>query len=323
MNITDMEKWINEESAKKTKEKEASADDLEFGVQVVIDNMVFQKVMHWVNKSNFEVSGLGNVIYDPETNIIRVIDAIILPQKNTASTTDIDGAAVAKAMFMLRNSPGEMKWWWHSHVNMGVFWSGTDISTIKQLGSGGWFAATVFNKKQETKSAYCQNGPIRLLVPEVPTHVSSPANDELIRQWDTEYEKNVENVTYSFRGRYEAKEIVKGSTQEAKETSAQDQEWEEIVDAVGEITGYQRKKNIVPVERKRLSESNFPRNNPNQLETKPGQEEMEDLASTSELERWERSTSDEEAKMGLMEDDGDIDAYEMMMRTAADKDYGD
>lgn len=237
------------------KEEEASAEDLDFGVKVIIDNMVYQKIMHWVNKSNFEVSGLGKVIYDRETNTLRVTDAYLLPQRNTTTSTDIDPNAIARLMYQTREAPGDLRFWWHSHVNMPVFWSGTDIATLKQLGSGGWFCATVFNKRNETKSAFCQNTPIRLLLSDVETQIAHPANDELIRQWNEEYETKVENIEYSFR---DSRFIKEDEETEEKETKINSQEekaaeeasqWEKIVDAEGRTFSF--KKNLVPVSKKK------------------------------------------------------------------------
>lgn len=280
MNIDEMEKMVKNF---RSKEEEAPADQLDFGLKVVIDQQVYQKVMYWVNKSNYEVSGLGNVVFEPETNTLRVIDAIMLPQKNTGTTTDIEGADVAKAMFQLRNSPGTLRWWWHSHVNMGVFWSGTDISTIQTLGNGGWFCATVFNKRNETKSAFCQKTPVRLLVPDIPTQLAT-TDRALTAQWDAEYDRNVENVQHSFRSRFGDDD--EETTQKAKEVDEMG-EWEDVIDSNGNFTYRIRKKNIVPVQRRSLRE------NSSGINDKTGQMELADLAEESELEKWERSTSDE------------------------------
>lgn len=176
------------------KETEAEAKDREFGIKVQIDDEVFRKIMHWVHKSKFEVSGLGTVEYDKDTNILRVTNAILLPQKNTSTTTEIDATAIGKAMFALRGSP---RFWWHSHVDMPVFWSKTDIDTIKQLGSGGWFLSTVFNKRQDMKSAFCQNTPVRVLLENLPTEVVEYEDEEKIKEWDEDYVKSVENVVYT------------------------------------------------------------------------------------------------------------------------------
>lgn len=180
------------------KETEATKEQRAFAhVKVQIDDKVFRKVMHWVNKSDFEVSGLGKVEYDKENKVLHVVDAILLPQKNTSVSTEIDAEAIGKVMYQLRASP---RWWWHSHVNMGVFWSGTDLDTIKQLGNGGWFLSTVFNKRQEMKSAFCQSAPITMFVDDIETEVVEEIDDELIKQWNEEYEKNVENHRQVFVG---------------------------------------------------------------------------------------------------------------------------
>jgi len=175
-----------------------SMEDVEFHPSIEIDEMVYKKVMHWIHKSSFEVSGLGKVVVDKERNTIKVIDAILLKQENTSVTTEIDGAAVGKALYELRETPGDLRWWWHSHVDMDVFWSGTDLSTMKQLGLGGWFVSTVFNKKQEVKSAFIQSAPIRLLADDIDTTIDTSVPEHITEQWDKEYEENVENAECSF-----------------------------------------------------------------------------------------------------------------------------
>src|SRR4051812_26444210 len=155
---------------------------------IKIDYLVHQKVMHWVNGTNYEVSGLGKLVV--EKNEIRVIDAMLLPQKNTAGSTDIEPEDVCKAMFELRDTPGELRWWWHSHVNMGVFWSGTDTDTMDKLASQGWFLSTVFNKKWEYRTALKMGKPFQILLDELPTAVHHSVPAGLTDAWDAEFKKN-------------------------------------------------------------------------------------------------------------------------------------
>jgi hypothetical protein len=302
MNVKEMEEMVKNYGGGRSKEVEASQEELNFRPRIVIDPVVYHKVMHWVNRTDIEVSGLGKVIFDEETNTLRVIDAIMLPQKNTAATTELDGAAVAKAMFLLRDTPGHLRWWWHSHANMGVFWSGTDIDTIKQLGGGGWYCATVFNRKYEMKSAFCQKAPVQVLLPELITEVGP--SKELVTQWDSEFDKNVEEQKYSFREsyRYPDEEIERQWNEYVQEREASlketpqknDGEGECVVskDAMGNVikdfnVSFKKKQNLVPVSQ--LKERSIGGINP-----KTGQLEMADLASDAELEEWNRSTSDEE-----------------------------
>jgi hypothetical protein len=167
------------------------------GTNIVIDNMVYQKIMHWINKSEYEVSGLGKITY--KDGRITVIDAILLPQKNGSTHTDIEGDVVGKAMFQLKDTPGDLRWWWHSHVNMDVFWSGTDRDTIEKISDGGWFVSTVFNKKHEMRSCLNMNAPLPLgFMDNIPTRPIQFLDQELVKAWDADYEKNVENFVTKF-----------------------------------------------------------------------------------------------------------------------------
>lgn len=112
---------------------------------------VYEKIMFWVDKADFEVSGFGKCIYDGKD--FQVTNAILLKQEGGAAHTDIDPLSLSQAQYRLRGQPGEMKFWWHSHVNMPSFMSQTDKNTITELGSHGWAVATVFNKRREVRSA--------------------------------------------------------------------------------------------------------------------------------------------------------------------------
>jgi hypothetical protein len=121
--------------------------------EIVIPQAVHDKVMHWVRKTDKEVSGFGKVTRDPETGIFRVVDAYLLEQEVGAAHTDIDDKSLSKLMYKTKDIEGDLAWWWHSHVNMSVFWSATDKETILELGANGWIVASVFNKSEDVRSA--------------------------------------------------------------------------------------------------------------------------------------------------------------------------
>lgn len=163
---------------------------------IKIDNDVYQKIMHWVDKASGEVSGLGKLTLNKTTGIIEIKSATLIKQENTGSTTDLDAAAVSKAMFELRDEPGDLNFWWHSHVNMDVFWSGTDLDTIEQIGSRGYVVATVFNKRRELKSClYYPAGnvlfddAVGVLVDDIPTSIIEYIPAATIEAWDKEFEE--------------------------------------------------------------------------------------------------------------------------------------
>lgn len=162
-----------------------------------IREAAYAKIMHWVRLSPVEISGLGMVeIID---GIPTVTEVCLCKQKNSATSTDIDGADIGKAMFEFdrRQVPGEMRFWWHSHVDMEAFWSGTDLSTIEQLGSRGWFISTVFNKRADQRTAFYSQEPFRWFVDQVPTEVIVTRTAEM-DQWDAEYKAKCEERTYGY-----------------------------------------------------------------------------------------------------------------------------
>lgn len=131
--------------------------------KVVIGREAYDKIQYYVNKTNFEISGFGNVeIID---GIATVTDIILLEQENTGTETDIKGEAIAKALYEHEINPnmnGELKFWWHSHANMNVFWSGQDEKTKCELTENGWWIHGVFNHKGEHRISYTNNEPFNV-----------------------------------------------------------------------------------------------------------------------------------------------------------------
>lgn len=167
---------------------------------ILIADEVYQKCIHWVNKSTYEVSGLGTVEV-LEDGTLHVVSAMLLKQENTGSHTEIEATAVCKAMDDLMSEDGLLKWWWHSHVDMPVFWSKTDTDTIQEWGEKGWVCATVFNQKSETRSAYYQKdaiiypwGKCDVFKENIPTNIAHALEYDT-KKWDSQYAENVTNQT--------------------------------------------------------------------------------------------------------------------------------
>jgi hypothetical protein len=158
---------------------------------VNIDSKVYQKIMHWIDKASGEVSGLGRLTIDKQTNAIRITHAYLLDQKNTSTSTDIDALAIGKLAYTTQSDGGHFNFWWHSHVNMDVFWSGTDLDTIRQIGSGGFVLATVFNKKREKLSClYKKEDDLfpETFIDDIQTNIVDYIPREKIELWDKEFD---------------------------------------------------------------------------------------------------------------------------------------
>jgi len=163
----------------------------ENGLIIQINDLVWQKVFHWIEKSPVEVSGLGKVVFDDKTGVFNVIDAYLVEQENGPAETEMKADAIAKLMAETFREPGRLCWWWHSHVNMPAFWSGTDHATIRDLGGAGWVIATVFNKKREYRSAYYQAAPNKMLIDNIHTETLQVLSADLVKAWDDEYDNKV------------------------------------------------------------------------------------------------------------------------------------
>jgi len=168
-----------------------------------ISTLAYEKVMHWVRECELEVGGYGKVIYHKDSDTFEVTDAYLLDQVVTAASTVIDEGALGRLMYETHALPGELKWWWHSHVNMSTFWSGTDKDTIRELGEQDWCTATVFNKKAEHRSALCfvtehpVLGKQSTTLDELPTTIGSMVSSELKAALTAELKQKVKESRYT------------------------------------------------------------------------------------------------------------------------------
>lgn len=171
---------------------------------LVITPGVWEKVMYWVRACPKEIGGMGKVVYDPATKAFTVTEAYLLHQEVTGSETELDDSSLATLMYETRNDPGHLKWWWHSHVNMDTFWSGTDRSTIDTFGKRGWFTATVFNKSGKYRSALAFKaehtlfGNTTVTYDDVTTHVQEVHNPSHAA-WEEEYKAKVKEKQYVYK----------------------------------------------------------------------------------------------------------------------------
>lgn len=173
--------------------------------KVIIDRMALEKIRYFVDKDSNEVSGMGLTRVVGDT--IYVDDVQLLEQRNSAAHTDIDAEAVTKLMAQWAGREGNVNFWWHSHVNMSVFWSATDEATIKQLGQHGMCVASVFNKKGEIRTAVCcktelpfVSGPQVVMFDEIPLQVKTEVPVAIKELWDREHAANVKQHVTSWQG---------------------------------------------------------------------------------------------------------------------------
>ncbi len=192
---------------------------------------VREKIMYWVEKCPREISGLGKVIHNKGSMLIT--SAHLLNQENTAASTEIDAADVGRLEYETRDEEGALNFWWHSHVDMDVYWSVTDMSTIHEFGDNGWCLAGVFNKKNEQRFAYYQGG--SSFYPPAwsdAIDVKIRMGGHKVESWDKEYDERVKTpvpIVYNKQNGYGAWKKTKNKKKN-KNHHRITYSWQELLD---------------------------------------------------------------------------------------------
>jgi hypothetical protein len=122
-----------------------------------------QRIRHWVDLAQGEVSGLGTVI--PIANGLLVREVFLLEQVSSSAHTQLDDEAVAKLLMEL-DAAGEdtstLRFWWHSHGTMSSFWSTTDDDNIEGLANDAFTVSLVTNKHGQDRVRLDLFQPVRL-----------------------------------------------------------------------------------------------------------------------------------------------------------------
>lgn len=124
-------------------------------MKLIITPVAHLKLQNYTQLTKYEISGMAKSTIDEDKNII-VTDVIIFKQECSAANTEIDDEAQAKFLNELMQKEERTEdWniWWHSHCDMGVFWSTTDDATIKNHINGqSYLISLVVNKADDCKA---------------------------------------------------------------------------------------------------------------------------------------------------------------------------
>lgn len=136
-----------------------------------IDESVYRKILGYVSLCPEEISALGTVTI--RDDVICIDNIYLFDQVVSASSTDLSSEDISKFMYELLKigkDTSTLKFWWHSHVNMGVFWSATDTGTIDRFNSG-WLVSMVSNKQGEFKVRLDLFEPFRMTFDDLPISI--------------------------------------------------------------------------------------------------------------------------------------------------------
>ena len=111
----------------------------------------YAKAAHDGSKS--EIGGMLVAVQDKD-NDWQLIDPVIVKQKISPGNCVLDQEELAlyySKMGAKHKNKTFRFVWWHSHHTMDAFWSGTDLTAIKEYSDGDYSFALVINLKEEYK----------------------------------------------------------------------------------------------------------------------------------------------------------------------------
>jgi hypothetical protein len=121
---------------------------------------IVAELMYIANSVNNEVGGLGLLSFNGENKSIFVDELFLLDQEVSGAECTLSAKGIALLYDdLIRDKEADLiqdiNFWWHSHHTMGVGWSGTDDSTMKEW-PGKYLVALVLNVRGDMKARLVQ-----------------------------------------------------------------------------------------------------------------------------------------------------------------------
>lgn len=123
-------------------------------MDIAIKDSEWQKLWHYTHAVDTEIAAWGYVKPQDDGNLY-VDEVFLVPQEVSGTGVDFvsEGMPYAANKAMQDNRMGDLRFCWHSHVNMNTGFSSIDEGMIREVRDGSvmpWFVSVIFNKKGET-----------------------------------------------------------------------------------------------------------------------------------------------------------------------------
>lgn len=127
----------------------------------------FKKMMAYVDLCAGEVTGFFEVEWEEDRRAFVMGEIYLIKQEAGAADVEMDEEFIADflAERIAAGADQMPRGWWHSHVNMGAFFSGTDDNTINNdFLNDSYTVSLVVNKRREMKATLVvfEDGPYGL-----------------------------------------------------------------------------------------------------------------------------------------------------------------
>ena len=141
--------------------------------QLIIPLASYQKIMAYAEIATGEITGFADVDYNTEKKALVVGEVYLLEQEAAAAHVEMNEEIVADFnLQMVKKGLTQLpRLWWHSHVDMETFFSGTDDDTILDLKNDSFMVALVVNKKRKMHALLNFCAPIPLIIDNLPISV--------------------------------------------------------------------------------------------------------------------------------------------------------
>jgi len=132
--------------------------------KIMMDPAAYDRMFAYARAASGEITGFGTV--EERNGDFFISEVYIMPQVAGGAHVRIDGHDMLDFQRWCREdgSPGRIekaRFWWHSHVDFGVFRSHTDEGTCDLLQSMmPYLICTVVNKRGEHRTSFHQSGPV-------------------------------------------------------------------------------------------------------------------------------------------------------------------
>lgn len=126
---------------------------------------IVSELMFYAWKVDAEVGGMGLLRFDD--NNITVEELFLIDQKVHGTECELSSEAYSNLMadIMAKHEDEKLtrlNFWWHSHKNMGAFFSPTDDTTMREW-DGQYQVALVINRKGEMKARLMSRVPVLII----------------------------------------------------------------------------------------------------------------------------------------------------------------
>ena len=145
---------------------------MEHKLKIYITPTAWLKLKYYVLEAKSEISGLGISKKDGDSIIVK--DILLFHQECSSAHTDLDKKDIAKFLTEAHEKGMDTKdlnVWWHSHADMGVFWSFTDNENIDGFIHSEYMISIVANKELQTLARVDIYDPLRVIIDQVPLDI--------------------------------------------------------------------------------------------------------------------------------------------------------